>query len=354
MITSIILTILFILGDAGVLFMSQASFGKIPQGKRLERVKQSPHYDIKKKQFVNEVETEFMTGNKSTLTVWREFMFNKKKNTVPDTAIHAIKTDVKSLPADKDWLVWFGHSSYLLNLSGKKILVDPVFYKGSPVGFANKMFKGTDIYKPVDMPDIDYLVITHDHWDHLDYEVVTEMEPRVKKVVTPLGVGSHLEYWHYPVEKLLEMDWWDSTQLESSFKVTATPARHFSGRDLNKNKTFWASFVLETPKRTIWIGGDGGYGPHYAKIGKKFPNIDLGILENGQYNPDWAQIHTMPQYLGKEMTELGAARYITVHHSKFCLSKHPYFEPLENAKKAAKESGKPLFMPLIGEVVYLE
>ena len=112
-----------------------------------------------------------MTGNKSTLTVWREFMFNKKKNTVPDTAIHAIKTDVKSLPADKDWLVWFGHSSYLLNLSGKKFLVDPVFYKGSPVGFANKMFKGTDIYKPVDMPDIDYLVITHDHWDHLDYEV---------------------------------------------------------------------------------------------------------------------------------------------------------------------------------------
>ena len=107
MITSIILTILFILGDAGVLFMSQASFGKIPQGKRLERVKQSPHYDIKKKQFVNEEETEFMTGNKSTLTVWREFMFNKKKNTVPDTAIHAIKTDVKSLPADKDWLVWF-------------------------------------------------------------------------------------------------------------------------------------------------------------------------------------------------------------------------------------------------------
>ena len=354
MITSIILTIFFILGDAGVLFLSQASFGHIPQGKRLERIKQSPNYDVKKNQFVNEVETEFMTGNKSTLTVWKEFMFNKKKQTVPDTALHAVKTDVKKLPDDKDWIVWFGHSSYLLNLSGKKFLVDPVFYKGSPVKFANKMFKGTDIYKPVDMPDIDYLVITHDHWDHLDYEVVTELEPRVKKVITALGVGEHLEYWHYPVEKLLEMDWWDSTKLDSGFSVTATPARHFSGRDLNKNKTFWASFVVETPKRTIWIGGDSGYGPHYAKIGQKFPNIDLGILENGQYNPDWAQIHTMPQYLGKEMTELGAARYITVHHSKFCLSKHPYFEPLENAKKAAKESGKPLFMPLIGEVVYLE
>ena len=352
MITAIVLSVLFILGDAGVLFLSQESFGKIPKGKRLERIKQSPHYDGK--QFVNEEETEFMTGNKSTLTVWREFMFNKKKNTVPDTALHAIKTDLKKLPNDKDWIVWFGHSSYLLNLSGKKILVDPVFYKGSPVKFANKMFKGTDIYKPVDMPDIDVLVITHDHWDHLDYEVVTEMEPRVKKVVTALGVGSHLEYWRYPLEKIEELDWWQDYVFGDSSRITATPARHFSGRDLNKNKTFWASFIYESPKRTVWLGGDGGYGRHYAKIGAKFPNIDLGILENGQYNPDWAQVHTMPQYLGKEMTELGAKRYLTVHHSKFCLSKHPYFEPLQNAKKAAKESGKPLFMPLIGEVVYLD
>lgn len=352
MITAIILSVLFILGDAGVLFLSQESFGKIPKGKRLERIKQSPHYDGK--QFVNEEETEFMTGKKSTLTVWREFMFNKKKNTVPDTALHAIKTDLKKLPNDKDWLVWFGHSSYLVNLSGKKILVDPVFYKGSPVKFANKMFKGTDIYKPVDMPDIDVLVITHDHWDHLDYETVTELEPRVKKIVTALGVGSHLEYWRYPLEKIVELDWWQDYVFGDSSRITATPARHFSGRDLNKNKTFWASFVYESPKRTIWIGGDGGYGKHYAKIGAKFPNIDLGILENGQYNPDWAQVHTMPQYLGKEMTELGAKRYLTVHHSKFCLSKHPYFEPLQNAKKAAKESGKPLFMPIIGEVIYLE
>ncbi len=352
MITTIILTILFILGDAGVLFLSQESFGKLPQGKRLERIKQSPHYDGK--QFVNEEKTEFMTGNKSTLTVWREFMFNKKKNTVPDTALHAIKTDLKKLPNDKDWIVWFGHSSYLVNLSGKKILVDPVFYKGSPVKFANKMFKGTDIYKPVDMPDIDVLVITHDHWDHLDYEAVTELEPRVKKVVTALGVGSHLEYWRYPVSKLIELDWWENSPLGDSTRITATPARHFSGRDLNKNKTFWASFIYESPKRTVWIGGDGGYGSHFSKIGQKFPNIDLGILENGQYNPDWAQVHTMPEFLGREMTELGAKRYLTVHHSKFCLSKHPYDEPLENAKKAAKESGKPLFMPKIGEVVYLD
>ena len=352
MLTAIILSILFLFGDVGILFISQPSFGRLPQGERLERVRKSPHYDGT--QFVNEVETAFSTGNRTKLGVWKDYVFGDKTLLFPDTALHVIKTDLKSLPQDRDWIVWFGHSSYLMNLSGKKVLVDPVFYKGSPVEFANKMFLGTDIYKPVDMPDIDYLVISHDHWDHLDYEVVTEMKPRVKKVVTALGVGEHFEYWGYPVEKIVELDWWEFADLEEGFRVTATPARHFSGRELHENKTFWASFVFKSPKRMVWIGGDSGYGPHYAKIGKEFTDIDLAILENGQYNKDWSQVHTMPEYLGKEMIELDAKRYLTVHHSKFSLSKHPYYEPLENAKRAARESGKPVLMPQIGEVMYLE
>ena len=352
MLTAIILSILFLFGDVGILFISQPSFGRLPQGERLERVRKSPHYDGT--QFVNEVETAFSTGNRTKLGVWKDYVFGDKTLLFPDTALHVIKTDLKSLPQDRDWIVWFGHSSYLMNLSGKKVLVDPVFYKGSPVEFANKMFLGTDIYKPVDMPDIDYLVISHDHWDHLDYEVVTEMKPRVKKVVTALGVGEHFEYWGYPVEKIVELDWWEFADLEEGFRVTATPARHFSGRELHENKTFWASFAFKSPKRMVWIGGDSGYGPHYAKIGKEFPDIDLAIMENGQYNKDWSQVHTMPEYLGKEMIELDAKRYLTVHHSKFSLSKHPYYEPLENAKRAARESGKPVLMPQIGEVMYLE
>ena len=352
MLTAIILSILFLFGDVGILFISQPSFGRLPQGERLERVRKSPHYDGT--QFVNEVETAFSTGNRTKLGVWKDYVFGDKTLLFPDTALHVIKTDLKSLPQDRDWIVWFGHSSYLMNLSGKKVLVDPVFYKGSPVEFANKMFLGTDIYKPADMPDIDYLVISHDHWDHLDYEVVTEMEPRIKKVVTALGVGEHFEYWDYPVEKIEELDWWEFADLEEGFRVTATPARHFSGRELHENKTFWASFAFKSPKRLVWIGGDSGYGPHYAKIGKEFPDIDLAIMENGQYNKDWSQVHTLPEYLGKEMIELGAKRYLTVHHSKFSLSKHPYYEPLENAKRAARESGKPVLMPQIGEVMYLE
>ncbi len=352
MVLAIVLSVLFLLGDAGVLFLGQKSFGRLPQGERQERIVKSPNYNGKS--FVNLDSTELMARKKSRFRIFRELWMDDKSGAVriPDS-MEVVRTDLKSLPDDRDWLVWFGHSSYLMNLSGKKVLVDPILYSGSPVSFVNRMFPGTDVYKPKDFPDIDFLVISHDHWDHLDYEAVTELEPRVKKVVCGLGVGSHFEYWGYSTEKLVELDWWEGSDL-GDFRVTATPARHFSGRDLHQNKTLWASYVLQSPKRMVWIGGDTGYGSHFAKIGEKFPGIDLAIVENGQYNTDWAFVHTLPEYLGKVMMELGAERYLTVHHSRFCLSKHDYRDPIKNAKKAAEESGKPLLMPKMGEVLYLE
>lgn len=349
MVTAIVLSVLFALGNIGLLFISQESFGRLPQGERLERIRKSPNYDISKKQFVNQEPTVTMTSDKSATGSLLSQIFGKDTvQKIPDTALTVIRTNLRDLPQDKDWLVWFGHSSYLVNLSGKKFLIDPILYSGSPVSFVNKMFKGTDVYKPYDFPDIDFLVISHDHWDHLDYKAVKELEPRVGKVILGLGVGEHFEYWGYPKEKLIELDWWEKWGW-----FTATPARHFSGREPRMNRTLWASYVVESPKRTIWIGGDTGYGKHFKQIGEKF-KIDLGILENGQYNEQWAQIHTLPKYLGTEMVELNAARYITVHNSRFCLSDHSYLEPLENAKKAAAESGKPLLMPQMGEVLYLD
>lgn len=362
MVTAIILSIVFALGNAGVLFLSQKCFGRLPQGERLVQIKNSPNYNGK--EFVNLDTTENLIYKKSKLQVWKEFLFdNSGVQLSPDDSMQVIRTDLKALPKDKDWLVWFGHSSYLMNLSGKTFLVDPVLYAGSPVSFVNKMFKGTDVYKPKDFPDIDFLVISHDHWDHLDYEAVTELEPRVGKVLIGLGVGEHFEYWGYPKEKLVEKDWWDHVVLsqekddagnEKNFEVTFTPARHFSGRDVHQNKTLWTSFYLKTPKRNVWISGDSGYGSHFAKVGEKFKDIDLAVLENGQYNTDWAYVHTLPKYLGQEMKELNAKRYLTVHHSRFALSKHDYREPLENAKNAAAESGKTVLMPQMGEVLYLD
>ena len=352
MITAIVLSVLFILGDAGVLFLSQASFGRIPQGKRLERIKQSPNYDGK--QFVNEVETVTMTGDRSVFAVWKDFLFGDKSQTVPDTAMNVVKTDLKSLPQDRDWIVWFGHSSNLLNLSGKKVLVDPVFYQGSPVSFVNKMFKGTDVYKPVDMPDIDCLVISHDHWDHLDYQAVKELEPRVKRVVTGLGVGEHFEYWGYPVEKLVELDWWDSFDLGEGFNVTSTPARHFSGRGIRSNKTLWSSFVFKTPKRSVWIGGDSGYGKHFKEIGEKYGPFDFAVMEDGQYDLQWHNVHMLPEEVITAAQDIEAKAILPVHNSKFVLANHKWDDPLESLLKLSDKFTGKIVTPLIGEVVYLD
>ena len=349
----IVFVLLLALAAFTYFYSQRPEFGRTPTGKRLERIQQSPHYYKGRFWAIKPIEKAVET---SQFEATMRFLFGgTPERLVPNDPMVSKKTDLKSLDPKQDVIVWMGHSTYYMQLNGQKILIDPVFSGwASPLPFINKAFAGSNIYTPEDIPDIDVLVISHDHWDHLDYRVVTELEPRVKRVVTGLGVGEHFEYWKYPVEKLTELDWWESVDLGEGFNVTATPARHFSGRDLHQNKTLWASFAFKSPKRTIWIGGDSGYGPHFEKIGKKFTDIDLAILENGQYDKDWSLIHTMPEYLGKEMVELGANRYMTVHHSKFCLSKHSYTEPLENAKRAAQESGKPVLMPQMGEVVYLE
>lgn len=249
--------------------------------------------------------------------------------------------------------MWFGHSSYLLQAEGRRVLVDPVFRAAAPFSFLNRPFKGTDIYRPGDMPDVDLLVITHDHWDHLDYRTVTELKSRIGKVVCPLGVGEHFEYWGFEPEKIIELDWHETAALGDGFAVHCLPSRHFSGRGLNPNRTLWASFLLETPARQVYMGGDGGYGKHFAQIGRQFPGIDLAILENGQYNEAWKYIHTMPDQLSLAAKELGAKQIMTVHHSKFALARHRWDEPLATEAALAADTALHVLRPEIGEVVPL-
>ena len=251
-------------------------------------------------------------------------------------------------------MVWFGHSSYLIQTGGKRILVDPVFCMASPVSFVNKPFKGTELYTPDDMPDIDYLVISHDHWDHLDYNTVKKLKDRIGAVICPLGVGEHFEYWGFDKERLIELDWNEDANLAPGFMIHCLPARHFSGRRLTANQSLWASFLLETPSQKIYIGGDGGYDTHYAEIGNRFPGIDLAILENGQYNEEWSLIHLMPQYMAQTARDLKAKRVLTVHHSKYALAKHRWDEPLKNAEEMKNKDSLNVLIPEIGEVVALE
>jgi L-ascorbate metabolism protein UlaG (beta-lactamase superfamily) len=175
-------------------------------------------------------------------------LFGGGQRLIPTAPVPAIKTDLKTLDRNTDVVIWFGHSSYFVQLGGKRILIDPVFSAyASPVPFANRAFDGTNVYTADDMPEIDYLLITHDHWDHLDYSSVRELEPKTRRVVTPLGVGAYFERWGYAWEKIHAADWFTALKLETELTIHVLPARHYSGRMLTKNKTLWAGFARNNP-----------------------------------------------------------------------------------------------------------
>lgn len=327
-------------------------FGRLPRGERLERIRNSPNY--RDGQFHNLEHSPMMTGDKSQVRGMLEFLLRKKEGLRPDHPVTAIRTDLHALDVKSDLVVWFGHSSYLIQTDGRRALIDPVFRSAAPLTFLNRPFAGTDNYTPDDIPDVDYLIITHDHWDHLDHRTVTELKPRIGTVVCPLGVGEHFEYWGFPKERIVELDWNEEAALGDGFTVRGLPARHFSGRGLSHNRTLWASFLLHSPSRTIYIGGDSGYGRHFAEIGRQFPQIDLAILENGQYNEAWRYIHTMPDQLARAAKDLGARQIMTVHHSKYALSKHRWDEPLQTEAALAADTTLNVLRPEIGEAVRLE
>lgn len=273
----------------------------------------------------------------------------------PKSIIPSVKTDLKQLDSQQNVLIWFGHSSYFLQIDGKRILVDPVLSgSASPLPGGTQSFKGTDIYTPDDFPEIDYLFISHDHWDHLDYKTIKKIKPKIKKVITGLGMGEHLEYWGYDKEFIIEKDWNETIELDKGFTVHTTPARHFSGRGFTRNKALWLSFVLKTPSMNIFLGGDSGYDTHFAEIGKQFGPFDLAILENGQYDHRWKHIHMLPDEILTAAKELRAKRVLPVHSSKFVLSTHPWKEPLERISQNNVAENLNVITPMIGEVVNLK
>lgn len=335
--------------------VNHPSFGKSPDGERLERIKRSPNY--KDGMFVNREHTPLMTTNKSRWRVmWDNLTAPKPENIEPSSAVAAVKTDLNTLDLSRNMAVWFGHSSYLLVVEGRKILVDPVLEVGFPASLMMHPFKGSDIYAPEDIPAVDYLVITHDHYDHLDYGTVRAIRDRVGKVVCPLGVGAHLEHWGYPEDRIVEMDWDETNALDNSTRVTCLPARHFSGRFLKQNPTLWASFMIESEKgTTIYIGGDSGYGSHFAEIGERFPNIDLALLENGQYNTDWRYIHALPEQQADIIRALHAHHVLPVHHGKFALARHAWNEPLRRLKETVESDTTSFIIhAVIGQPVFID
>ncbi len=344
-----LIVILFVL--AVFVFVQQPKFGKIPSGEHFERINKSPHFVDGT--FRNLNPTPQLTGDAGFLQIMKKFFFTKNKK--PMERIPSIKTNLLNLSPGEDVLVWFGHSSYFIQIDGKKILVDPVFSgSASPFSFMVKAFDGTDQYSTADIPEIDYLIITHDHWDHLDYKTIKELKPKIKKVITGLGTGAHLEYWGFDTKLIVEMDWFEKMEFENGFIFHTTPARHFSGRGFKPKKSLWVSFVLQTPTTKIFIGGDGGYDNHFAEIGKNYGPFDLAILENGQYNESWKYIHMMPDQVLQAAKDLNTKRFLPVHSTKFALANHAWNEPLKRITKLNETENLAIITPIIGEQVNLK
>jgi L-ascorbate metabolism protein UlaG (beta-lactamase superfamily) len=328
--------------------------GKAPSGARLERMRRSPNY--KGVRFENLVPTEVTIKGTSFFKMLREYR-NRPKDTAPPGRIPAVRTDLRGLPDEGVWVVWFGHSSYLLKVEGLTILVDPVFSgNAAPVSFFAKAFPGTEVYGVGEMPEVDVLLLTHDHYDHLDYTTVKRLAPGVRWVCTSLGVGAHLESWGVMKEKIVELDWGESWcfgdgsrvgeggvgDAASGLTLMAAPARHFSGRGFKRGGTLWSSFVLKGRGHSLYLGGDSGYEEHFKEIGERYGPFELAILECGQYGKNWPYIHMMPEQTVQAALELRAAALMPVHWGKFTLALHSWDEPvrrLVNAFDSAASAG---------------
>lgn len=319
-------------------------FGKNPNR---EHIQKSKHYQAGA--FNNIEPTVMLTEEATFFKMSKDFLFTNA-NRVPKNVIPHEITNLNEVSFNEDNITWLGHSSYHLYFAGKHILVDPVFSGyASPFSFMIKAFEGSNVYQAHHFDNIDMLVLTHDHYDHLDYHTLLKLKPKIKSIYCSLGVASHLVYWGFDPQKINEFDWWQSQQINDEIKLTATPARHFSGRSLKRAQTLWSSFVLESSKRKLFLGGDSGYGNHFSDIKNKFGNIDLAILECGQYNEKWPMIHMTPEQTVQAGIDLGAKIILPVHWGKFALAYHNWDESINRFTVKANELSVKYITPKIGE-----
>ena len=339
------------------LLLGQKKFGAFPEGERQKRIQASPNW--RGGVFANTVFVPRRTEGVSFARMMWRYWFGKKERLSPQNPLPSVKTDLTSLDSTQDMLVWFGHSSFFLQQDGIRILADPVFSpNAAPFSFSTKAFPGTGVYTADDMPPIDYLLISHDHWDHLDFATAislrANLHERAGKVVCPLGVGAHLEHWGFDSKDIIEADWGDALQLQPGFALHFCTTRHFSGRTLRADQSLWTGFLLETPARRIYYSGDGGYGEHFAAVGRKFGPIDLAILENGQYDANWKYMHMLPEETARAATDLQTKALLPVHSAKFSIASHAWDDPLQRIVAASHGKAYRLLTPMIGEPVYLD
>jgi len=349
-----VIYILFFIVIIFFIIINLPVFGRLPKGSRLKKIQQLPIYRDGALQ--NQSITPMQPEGVSFFKILKAFLLEKHPNKSPDKALPFLTPDIDGKPkGNHPEIIWFGHSSYLIKVDGLRILVDPIFSKTpSPFSFiGSKTFLGTEIVKAAQFKNIDILLITHDHYDHLDYQSILKIAPEVKTIVTSIGVGEHLERWGIKKEKINELCWNQSITLFNHVEFTAVPARHFTGRKFKRNQTLWSAFVLKTANCKLFLGGDSGYDTHFAKIGEDFGPFDMALLECGQYNAYWPYIHMFPEETVQAAIDLKAKVLMPVHWGKFSLAMHPWDEPIKRIVEAALAKQFPLVTPKLGETVIL-
>lgn len=330
-----------------------AALGGKPSGARLERLADSPHFDGER--FHNAVDTPTVRPSASLL--WEVMRGGAERE--PSQDIPILRPPRGSLEAGQGEalrVTWLGHSTVLLEIDGKLVLTDPVFGpRAAPVSWMGpKRFHPAPV-EPEELPELDLILVSHDHFDHLDYPTIKRLARRETPWVTSLGVGAHLEAWGVPADRITELDWWEEAQF-GGLQVTATPARHFQGRGPGASSaTFWSSWALRGPKHSVWFSGDtGAWDEGFAEIGERFGGFDLSMIEIGAYHPSWGHIHLGPENAMRVHELVRARTLMPVHWGTFNLALHAWDQPVRHILDLAETANAQLLIPMMGRSVHRE
>ena len=344
--------VLLIVIIATIFVNTSPQFGGKTKGEDLERMENSPNYNGDGA-FKNLELTLASTGMK--LSTIPKF-FTNGDNKVPEGKLPQIELAKSYFDNEPEQprITWFGHSTLFIELEGMNIFIDPMLGEvpaPHPL-LGNARFNKELPISIENLPEIDLVLISHDHYDHLDYGSIQQLKDKVKLFYVPLGIKAHLTEWGVSDDKVKEFDWWESSNF-NGIEFVSTPARHFSGRGFSRNNTLWSSWVIKSEKNAIYFSGDSGYGKHFKEIGEKYGPFDFAMMECGQYNEQWAHIHMTPEETIQASVDVQAKTMMPIHWGAFKLALHEWTDPIERASKKAQELHVKMATPIIGEAIVL-